>query len=101
MGGGDARRSATPFTTVLGCLAAARAACRSTTARHYHELVGARAGQSTRDELRARGLALLNALAERVEARLGRINMGEVETLEVAHRKLAEHVVEDRGRILD
>ena len=27
--------------------------------------------------------------------------MGEVEALEIAHRQLAEHVVEDRGRVFD
>src|SRR4029079_12101460 len=46
------------------------------------------------------GFAFLHALAERVEATFGRIDMGEVKSLEGDHRELAEHVVAERGGAL-
>ncbi len=72
-------------------------------ARDHAELVGARARQPLRDEARGAGrrAAFLDTLAERVEAALGRVDMGEVEAFEIAHRELAEDVVEHRGGVLD
>ena len=48
-----------------------------------------------------RRASFLDALAHRIEARLARIDMGEIEAAHVAHREFAEHVIEDRGRVLD
>src|SRR6185312_7580638 len=62
-------------------------------ALHHLEPVGARARQALRDEARGRRrLAFRLALAERVEAALARVDMREVEALEIRHRQLAEHV---------
>src|SRR6185312_16938439 len=64
--------------------------------------LGARARQALGDVgARGRGLAFGLALAERVEARLARIDVREIEAREVRDRELAEHIVEDGGRVFD
>src|SRR6185312_12127071 len=62
-------------------------------AAHDRQAIRARARQALGDVIGGgRGLAFLLALAERVEASLGRIDMREVEALQVGDGKLAEHV---------
>src|SRR5262249_57734222 len=66
------------------------------------KLVGGGAGELVGHVFwrRAR-LAFLHTLAESVEAAFRGVHMGEVEALEIAHGKLAEDVIENRGRVFD
>src|SRR5262245_27741109 len=48
-----------------------------------------------------RGLAFLDALAERAIARLRWLHMAEVVAAEIGDRELAEDVIEDRSRHFD
>jgi hypothetical protein len=87
------------------CAGLTAVALRHRAAAHHHEVVRARAGEALgqvlRRALRLRLLAFPDALAERVEAGLVGIDMGQIKAAHVAHRELAEDVVEDRRRIFD
>ena len=75
---------------------------------HQHQLVGLVAHEAARHEFRRRrrlaGLrraALVVALAERVMADVGGVDMGEIVAAEIGDRQFAENVIENRSGVLD
>ncbi|MPL92618.1 hypothetical protein SDC9_38730 [bioreactor metagenome] len=94
-----------------------RHAARRTTAQHHQFLRQALAqiarggdlpqhlerlrGGRLAHRLDVRGLALLVPATEIIEGGSLRLDMGQIGAVEIAHRQLAEDIVEDRGRVLD
>ena len=76
-------------------------------APHHNEIIRPRAGEALRQILHGRRrctvrrLAFGNTLADGIESGLAWIDVGQVVAAHIADRQFAEHVVEDRGRILD